>query len=511
MPISNSNSPQLAAVPHRVGDRVVLCIKELRKAFGGQVVLDDVDADLKEGEVVLLRGDNGSGKTTLLNILTGNLEPDAGTIHLRANGEEETFRFPRKWWEGLNPFDHFTPERVATEGVGRTWQDVRLFPTLTLLDNIAVARQRQPEENPLRALLSRSRMTPEAANQQASATLLADLNLGERVQSSGDKISLGQSKRVAIARAAQAGARILFLDEPLSGLDAAGIEEVLSLLASLARNERLTLVIVEHTFNIPRVLEFASTVWTLRAGRIAVQTTAEARVDYSAEAGDGTVTLIARHLGNGYQREDISLYRGAVLTRFFPADASVKRPVLFEVRDLAVRRSLRLVVGQEDTSGKVTGLSFALHQGDIAILQAPNGWGKSTLLDAIIGTVSAQSGLVLMKSHSINNEPVWMRVKRGLSVLPSCNQLFTNLNISEIGLLAGAGYAKPLTKITNDRKISSLSGGERQRLCLANVRQALVGIYDEPFSALDQASIASEVNTALHNRHSAMLVLLPHI
>ena len=251
MSFSASRTPSEPAAPHAVGQRIVLSISDLRKSFGGQVVLDGVAVDLREGEVVLLRGDNGSGKTTLLNILTGNLEPDSGTIHLRPNGQEETFRFPRKWWESLNPFDHFTPERVASEAVGRTWQDVRLFPTLTLSDNIAVAKQRQSGENPFRALVpGLSSGEGETSNRLASSTMLAGLGLAGREESSGDRISLGQSKRVAIARAVQAGARILFLDEPLSGLDAAGIEAALGLLSALARNERLTLVIVEHTFNI---------------------------------------------------------------------------------------------------------------------------------------------------------------------------------------------------------------------------------------------------------------------
>lgn len=514
MPISNSISPQLAAMPHRAGDRVVLSIKGLRKAFGGQVVLDDVDADLKEGEVVLLRGDNGSGKTTLLNILTGNLEPDAGTIHLRTNGEEETFRFPRNWWEGLNPFDHFTPERVGAEGVGRTWQDVRLFPTLTLLDNIAVARPQQSAENPLRALFSRSQTSPESDNQQASAAMLADLNLSGREQSSGDKISLGQSKRVAIARAVHAGARILFLDEPLSGLDAAGIDEVLGLLASLARNERLTLVIVEHTFNIPRVLEFASTVWTLRAGRVTVQTPTEARAVYSAEAGDGAVALIARHLGDGYQREDIPLYRGASITRFLPADGSPSRPVLLEVRDLVVRRGSRLVVGQEDLSGKVIGLSFTLREGDIAILQAPNGWGKTTLLDAIAGTTQATRGEILLDSQAVHQAPTWSRIQLGLSLLPSRNHLFTSLKVSEVQTLCRRNRTDA-SMVTNGaawthRAIASLSGGERQHVSLSLLPAKKVGIYDEPFSALDRSLVGQSVQRITGFGHRAALILLPH-
>jgi len=86
---------------------VLMRARCLRKSFGGQVVLDGVSAELREGEVVLLRGDNGSGKTTLLNILSGNLEPDTGSIHFAVNGAVEHFEFPRRWWQSLNPLDHF--------------------------------------------------------------------------------------------------------------------------------------------------------------------------------------------------------------------------------------------------------------------------------------------------------------------------------------------------------------------------------------------------------------------
>ena len=112
-------------------DHTVLSVKGLKKSFGGQVILDDISLDLKRGEVVLLRGENGSGKTTLVNILTGNLEPDKGEIHLHINGNKELFSWPRRWWKEVNPFDHFTPERLVWEGVGRVWQDIRLFPTMS--------------------------------------------------------------------------------------------------------------------------------------------------------------------------------------------------------------------------------------------------------------------------------------------------------------------------------------------------------------------------------------------
>lgn len=471
----------------------MLSFRGLEKGFGGQLVLDGVENDLHAGEVVLLRGDNGSGKTTLLNILTGNLEPDAGTIHLRPNGQEEIFRFPRKWWESLNPFDHFTPERVASEAVGRTWQDVRLFPSLTLSDNIAVAKQCQSGENPVRAMFPLLRADEdEASNRLASTALLSDLGLGGRASSSGDKVSLGQSKRVAIARAVRAGARVLFLDEPLSGLDAVGIEEVLGLLSSLARNERLTLVIVEHTFNIPRILAFANTVWTLRQGQIQVQTSAEVRTEYSTDTDGGTIALITKQLGDMFRREETSLYGGARLTRFFSKNLPCERPVLLEIRDLIVHRGSRLIIGNERSNGQIDGLSFSLYEGDIAILQAPNGWGKTTLLETIAGIQPAPREATKVCGRIVQDLDLWDVAKLGLYFLQSRNHSFPNLTVRESLALSDVSPTPPHLDHLLDRSVSKLSGGERQRLALAstlsNSRNRL-GLLDEPFASLDNDAL----------------------
>ena len=330
---------------HLTERKVVLRIRDLRKAFGGQVVLDGVSAELREGEVVLLRGDNGSGKTTLLNILSGTLEPDAGSIHLTANGTTEHFEFPRRWWQNLNPFDHFTPERVANEGIGRTWQDVRLFSTMSLADNIAVATPSQNGEKPLNALFGYvSTARQESWNIQGASNRLAGLSLNGREQSSADQISLGQTKRVAIARAVQAGARILFLDEPLAGLDGQGIEEVLALLTSLAQQQGVTLVIVEHVFNIPRILNLAQTVWTLRDGRLLVEPVPGLVV---SNGDDGVLRrLFDEFAGKDFQIQEESLGSGAKLIRIAPRTPSLLSPIL-DVRSVVIRRQRRLVIGDE--------------------------------------------------------------------------------------------------------------------------------------------------------------------
>nr|VFK16001.1 MAG: ABC transporter [Candidatus Kentron sp. LPFa] len=85
------------------------------------MLFDALDLELSQGEVALLRGEHGSGKTTLLNILTGNIDLDAGTGHYLTGKTPRTYRFPRGWWQDINPFDYFTPEFVAREGVSRIW------------------------------------------------------------------------------------------------------------------------------------------------------------------------------------------------------------------------------------------------------------------------------------------------------------------------------------------------------------------------------------------------------
>jgi ABC-type branched-subunit amino acid transport system ATPase component len=109
------------------GAAPLLRVAGLSHAFGGQQVLKDVAVELRPGEVVLLRGANGSGKTTLLNILTGNLVPDRGAIELNTGKNTVRFEFPLGF--GVRGF---SPEGLARLGLGRTWQDVRLFDTQSL-------------------------------------------------------------------------------------------------------------------------------------------------------------------------------------------------------------------------------------------------------------------------------------------------------------------------------------------------------------------------------------------
>jgi ABC-type branched-subunit amino acid transport system ATPase component len=515
----------MATTNVHITSNVVLRVKELCKTFGGQKILDNLSLELTEGEIVILRGENGAGKTTLLNILSGNFEPDSGSIEICTNGVSEHLKFPSPWWEELNPFNHFTPERLARESIGRTWQDVRLFNTFTLRDNIAVATPNQMGENPFWALLR-----PELTSKQektvieSSESALARLGLAGRELSSADRISLGQSKRVAIARAIQAGAKILFLDEPLAGLDSQGIKEVLDFLKEMVAHNRLTLVIVEHAFNLPHILNMASTVWTLNSGRLVQNLPNETNF----EKLDATINSFKHWLSKDRTNSHEELLKGATLTKIElkKSDTSPSAvaksenessanndTVILEVTDLIVYRGERLVIGEIGEDGKSHGLSFTLRKGEITLLQAPNGWGKSTLLEALAGVLPIPHGTIKLNGKSIQSLKPWQRFALGLSFLQSRDNTYQDLTAGESLWLAS------ISDIPDDivpfaaKKMSELSGGQKQKVvtrCVLDNPGFSCALLDEPFSALDDHGIKDLTNLLQSTlSHAAILIAIP--
>lgn len=213
---------------------VQLRAQGLSIAFGGQQVLNGVDIELHGGQIALLRGANGSGKTTLLNILSGFLKPDAGQATLGHNGST------------LNILQQ-SPDRLARSGIVRLWQDIRLFSTMTVLENVLAASPHALGIHPFAALFVPTRVKrQERAFREQAMHWLDLLGMEDRADSSGDKLSVGQSKRVAIARMLQTGAQVLLLDEPLAGLDQASADKLVHDLNRLADTTHKAMLVVEH-------------------------------------------------------------------------------------------------------------------------------------------------------------------------------------------------------------------------------------------------------------------------
>ncbi len=489
--------------------RVIVRVRGLRKSFGGQEVLKGVDADLLEGEVVLLDGPNGAGKTTLLNILTGNIQPDAGRIELLTNGVREIFVFPRHWWQDLNPMDHFLPERVAREGVGRSWQDTRLFGSVKLGDNISVATPRHPGESLFNILFRPCRVSrAEAAANAGAAALLEALGIDSGVRSSADMISLGQTKRVAIARAVSAGGKILFLDEPLAGLDAAGIEAVLDLLRQLAREHRVTMVIIEHVWNARHILAFANRIWTLQDGKVITEAPNSRN---ATSGGPASMEVLVKGLALAEAHE---LPRGARLSIYRRPGVPPDKPVL-EARDLVVRRGRRLVIGELSLDGAIRkGLNLLLRAGDLAILGAPNGWGKTTLFEALAGVLPVAHGSVHLLGKDMTTARPWDRSRVGLHLLRANNRVFSSLTVDETFALSDHGVLPASLSPLRSQHMQQLSGGEQQMVCLGQMAASRKRIYllDEPFSALDGQRVGDMfgvIRELAHREKTAVLIAMP--
>jgi ABC-type multidrug transport system ATPase subunit len=458
--------------------------------FGGNRIFANVNAQLRQGECVLLAGENGAGKTSLINILTGNLAPSSGAIHYTANGKQRDFSFPTRWWSELNPWNHFRPEFVAKAGVGRSWQDVRLFGSLSLRDNLQVAATSGWAENPLAAFIPKTGSTHDS-------TVLADLGLQGREDSSADMISLGQSKRVAIARAIAAGARILFLDEPLSGLDREGIASVVNYLRTLIEQHQLTLVIVEHVFNQQHLLPLVTTRWELKDGVLTagpVDNVSPGRTENTREA------WVQALIDAGTEVIERSLPRNAQLTRICFGTSS-KATNALEVKDLEVSLGQRQVLGIGD-HGESAPLSLTINQGEVAILEAPNGWGKTTLFNVFAKGQPVTSGSWLVQGKS---NPGFELV----NCVPSSGSLFPSLKVREVAAVAGRPLPSRFESMSR-RSCSSLSGGERQRLALALSSPKPLNVYDEPLNGLD--SWQDFVKSCIEHTqsHQAVLVLVPN-
>lgn len=210
-------------------------VKGLHKSFGGIVVADDVRLNLEAGEIVGLIGPNGAGKTSLFNLISGVIPPDAGSISLNGHRVE---RLPM--------------HRRARIGLARTWQNTRMFHSMSVLDNLLIATRHYPGESLARIMLRRRSVDAfrRAATEKAAA-LLERVGLLEKMNEMAIELSYGQQKRISLARALMSDAACLLLDEPMAGVEGATYETIIRVIREEARAGRAVCV-VEHNISFIR-------------------------------------------------------------------------------------------------------------------------------------------------------------------------------------------------------------------------------------------------------------------
>lgn len=214
-------------------DNILLAASGINKHFGGLAALSDVSISVRRGEIFGLIGPNGAGKTTLFNVLTGLATPDAGTLLF--NGQRI---------EGLKP------HAVASHGIARTFQNIRLFGSMTALENVMVGRHLRSHTGVLGAAFrTRAAVAEERAITQRALELLEYCSLEARADDLARDLPYGDQRRLEIARALATDPKLLALDEPAAGMNATETAALKTLLERI-RADGVTLLLIEHDMKL---------------------------------------------------------------------------------------------------------------------------------------------------------------------------------------------------------------------------------------------------------------------
>jgi general nucleoside transport system ATP-binding protein len=454
----------------------LLELRGITKRFPGVVANDDVDFDLRKGEVHALLGENGAGKTTLMNVLYGLYHADEGEIRMR--GERVTFGSPR--------------EAIA-HGIGMVHQHFMLIPVMTAAENIVLATE------PTKAAVLLDFAAASARVRELAKTFGFDVDPEALVES----ITVGQQQRVEILKALYRSADILILDEPTAVLTPQEAGELFQILQRL-KEEGMSIIFISH--KLKEVLEIADRITVLRRGKV---------IDTVPHEGATEGGLAKLMVG----RE--------VLLRVEKKPAEPGQPLL-QVENLVVRDDRGLEA--------VRGVSLEVREGEIVGIAGVDGNGQRELIDGITGLRKPASGRVLVDGDDQTRVGAKRRLELWLGHIPEDRQrrglvleftLAENLALHDFDRppLSRFGWLSPRRLIRWAERLlkefdvrgggpqtraASLSGGNQQKVVLAREvgRNPRVLVAAQPTRGLDVGAIEFIHRRIVEERDAGRAVLL---
>lgn len=238
----------------------ILHISSLRMQFGGLVAVDDVDFELKRGQIGAIIGPNGAGKTTVFNCISGFYQPTAGKITLE---QHDITGLPS--------------HKIARAGLTRTFQNIRLFRDMTVVENLLIARHNHLNRSYLAGILrTRSYREAERRAAQTAAHWLDIFHLRQYANTEAGSLSYGQQRRLEIARCMMTEPKVLILDEPAAGLNPSETAELVDYINLLRDEHGISLLLIEHDMSL--IMKISEHIMVMEYGRpIAYGTPAEIR------------------------------------------------------------------------------------------------------------------------------------------------------------------------------------------------------------------------------------------
>ena len=234
MPIPTGRTPHGGpGLAHPVAGGALLEVDDVTLRFGGVVALDQVSFSLRQGEIFGLIGPNGAGKTTCFNAMTGVYRPTTGQIRFQGR-----------------PITQRKKHEITRMGIARTFQNIRLFPEMTALENVMVGADAHHKTSVLAALLRLPRFwREERQGREHSMALLEYVGIAHRAGDVSRNLSYGEQRRLEIARALATDPTLLCLDEPAAGFNPAEKEDLLGLIRSI-RDRGVTVLLIEHDMRL---------------------------------------------------------------------------------------------------------------------------------------------------------------------------------------------------------------------------------------------------------------------
>ncbi|GMO22579.1 MAG: sugar ABC transporter ATP-binding protein [Spirochaetaceae bacterium] len=464
-------------------------LEHITKRFGGLTALNDVSFSIKSGEALGLCGANGSGKSTIIKILAGVLKPDSGSLFIEG--------------EKISGYDSLAGIR---KGISVIYQDLSLFPTLTVLENICLMRL--IEQRKIISVIERERGRVQA--------ILDDLGVSIKTGDIAGELPIASQQLIAIARALNNDSKLIVLDEPTTALTGAEISLLFKIIGKL-KNSGISVIFVSHKTD--EIMEICDKVTVLRDGMVVASKSI-------AETGVTDIeTLIVGQAAEYPPTENL------------PADA---RPVM-EVKKLSRKNNFK-------------DISFTLRHGEILGVIGLLGSGRTELAQSLFGMFPADSGEIFIDGEMRVINSVQKAVKSGIAYVPEdrlSEGLVIRYPIKDNTVLATLdAFRNKLTFLDNakiketaerwintlstkaassEHPVSSLSGGNQQKVVLAKWLESnpKVLILDGPTVGIDIGSkigifkfikemvkekgvgvilISDEIKEIAHNSHRVIIM-----
>ncbi len=245
-----------------MGDQTtILEINDLSMVFGGLRAIDEVSLHINRGEIAALIGPNGAGKTTIFNCITGVYKPTEGSISIRLQDEDR-----------MEEINGLKPHIINRKGLARTFQNIRLFGNMSVLENVMIGRHNSLTAGIFKAII-RDKATREEEQRviEESYDILAKLNLHTFVNEMARNLPYGAQRRLEIARALATDPFLLLLDEPVAGMNPHETKELEETINIIRDQEKVTILLIEHDMSL--VMNVSERIYVLDYGRLIAEGT----------------------------------------------------------------------------------------------------------------------------------------------------------------------------------------------------------------------------------------------